>query len=234
MTEPRPRTEAELVEFVRSSDVRAPDRLHREVEALIAARSPHSERHGRSLGGGAPRSRFALVLAGAVAIAAVVAVVIGVSLTGGGGGTLSLRETSALTLRAATLRAPAESHSNGAQLTAAVDGVSFPYWEDHFGWRSTGERSDRLDGRTVTTVFYQDAAGRRIGYAIVAGNPAPRLSGGTVAWRGGVPYRLLSMNGTHVISWLRDGHLCVVAGRNVDSATLLRLASWGERPPVAS
>ena len=54
-----------------------------------------------------------------------------------------------------------------------------------------------------------------------------------IAWRDGVPYRLLSENGAQVISWLRDGHLCVVSGRDVSSATLLRLASWDDRGSLA-
>ena len=156
--------------------------------------------------------------------------------TGAGGGapTITLREASAVTLSAATAPAPAESSSDRGHLTAAVDGIAFPYWEDRFGWRSTGARSDRLAGRAVTTVFYEDAGGRRLGYAIVAGTPAPRLSGGVTEWRSGVAYRLLSENGARVISWLRDRHLCVVAGRGVDEATLLELASWTDTGSVAS
>ena len=145
-----------------------------------------------------------------------------------------MRQAAAPTLRAATLPAPPESSANHAQLAVAVDGVPFPYWEDRFGWRSTGTRSDRIDGRTVTTVFYSDAAGRRIGYAILAGTPAPRIDGGVVAWRGGVPYRLLTANGAAVVTWLRDGRLCVVSGRGVSSATLLKLASWSDRDASAS
>lgn len=234
MTEPRPHTESELVEFVRSIDARAPEELHRKVESLIAARS-RGARTGvpvRAFGGG--RSRLGIGLAGATALAAVAAVAIAAGLTGGTSSGLSLRQTSTLTLRGATAPAPAERPGNRGQLAAAVDGISFPYWEERFGWRSTGARSDRLDGRTVTTVFYQDRRGRRLGYAIVAGAPAPRLSGGAVAWRGGVPYRLLTENGVQVIVWLRNGHLCVVSGRGVDAATLLRLASWTDRGAVAS
>jgi hypothetical protein len=103
--------------------------------------------------------------------------------------------------------------------------VPFPYWEDRFGWHSTGTRSDQIDGRTVTTVFYSDAAGRRIGYAILAGTPAPPINGGNVSWHGGVPYRLLTDNGASTVVWQRDGHLCVLSGHGVSSATLLRLAS---------
>ena len=232
MSEPRPRTESELVELLRSIDVRAPDDLHRKVESLIAARSPSAERRWifqRPLR--ARRSGLALGLA---AIAAVVAIAVAIGLNAGGATTLSLRQASALTLRPATVPAPAESPSNNAELAAAVEGVPFPYWEERFGWRSTGARTDRLGGRAVTTVFYEDTHGRRIGYAIVAGTPAPRLTGGAVAWRSGVPYRLMSENGAPVVSWLRDGRMCVVSGRGVDSATLLRLASWNDRGSVAS
>ena len=232
MSEPRPRTESELVEFVRSIDVRAPEELHGKVDSLIAASPSARPRRRWSIRTG--RSGPAVRLAGAIALSVVVAVAIAVGVSGGGTSTVSVDQASALTLRQATAPAPAERAGNQAQLAAAVDGIAFPYWEEQFGWRSTGARSDRLDGRTVTTVFYQDASGRRIGYAIVAGTPAPRLSGGAVAWREGVPYRLLTENGTHVISWLRDGRLCVVSGRGVDSATLLRLASWTDRPRSAS
>ncbi len=221
MTELPPHTESELIELVRSSDVRAPDSLHRHVGTLLAS-----------------RRRRRLVLSppvlGAVAAAVVVVVALAIALSGGGSPGPSLRQAAAPTLRAATLPAPPDSSANHARLAVAVDGVPFPYWEDRFGWRSTGTRSDRIDGRTVTTVFYSDAAGRRIGYAILAGTPAPRIDGGVVDWRGGVPYRLLTANGAAVVTWLRDGRLCVVSGRGVSSATLLKLASWSDRDASAS
>ena len=53
-------------------------------------------------------------------------------------------------------------------------------------------------------------------------------------WRGGTPYRLLAENGVPVVSWLRDGHLCVISGRGVNGATLLRLASWDDHGAQAS
>jgi hypothetical protein len=237
MTERRPQTEAELVEFVRAIDVPAPHSLHREVESLIAGRSQLARRGAatgpdtrgaRSL---IPARRLAAV--GALAAVAAVAVAIASS-SGGGASALSLREASALTLQPATASAPTENMSNHVQLRASVDGVSFPYWGERFGWRSTGTRTDRVAGRTVTTVFYADAGGRRIGYAIVAGTPAPRSTGGVVAWRKETPYRLLTENGTAVVTWLRNGHLCVVSGRGVSSATLLRLASWSDGGSVAA
>jgi hypothetical protein len=235
MSELRPRTESELIELLRSDDVRAPEELHRKVQSLIAARSrrgPGWRISVRPFLTG--RSRLGVGLAGATALSAVVAVALVAGLSGGGSSAPSLDEASSLALRPATAPAPEESHSHRAQLMAAVDGISFPYWEERFGWRSTGARSDRLDGRAVTTVFYQDSRERRIGYAIVAGTPAPPLPGGAVAWRGGVPYRMLTENGAQVVSWLRHGHMCVVSGREVDRATLLKLASWTDRSAVAS
>ena len=211
MTELPPHTESELIELVRSSEVRAPDSLHRQVGTLLASRR---------------RRRLALHPPALAAMAAaVVAIVIAVS-PGGGSSALSLRQAAAPTLRAATFPAPPESEAHHAQLAAAVDGVPFPYWEDRFGWRSTGMRSDQIAGRAITTVFYADASGRRIGYAIIAGHPAPQISGGAVFWRGGVPYRLLTENGASVVTWRRPpqrscqrSHSAAEAARGQQGAT---------------
>jgi hypothetical protein len=108
----------------------------------------------------------------------------------------------------------------------AVNGVAFPYWEDRFGWRAVGTRTDRIGGRTVTTVFYGNHRGQTIGYAIASGANPPRISEGMAVRRGGVRYWVTSVNDVPVVTWLRDGHLCVVSGRGVSGATLLRLASW--------
>jgi hypothetical protein len=229
MTDPRPSTEAELVDFVQAIDVKAPDSLHRKVEVMIDGAHRPARRMGAGSFGIAPR----LAAAGAVAAAAV-AVAITVGSSGGGSSSLSQRDAAALTLRPATQTAPRESSSNHAELAAAVDGVSFPYWGGRLGWRSVGARSDHVGGRTVTTVFYADRRGRRIGYAIVAGTPAPRANDGVVRWRRGTPFRLLSRNGATVVSWLRAGHLCVVSGRGVSGATLLRLVTSHGNGSVAS
>ncbi len=217
MTEKPPQTESEIVEFVRSIDVRAPEQLHRRIEAMVAERAPARRRVAPT---------FRLGLAGALAaVAVVVALVLALS-GGGSGSTLTLHTAVALTRRAATMPAPAQSSRNGAQLAADVEGVAFPYWDDRFGWRSTGERTDRVDGRAVTTVFYAGSHGQWIGYAIVAGTPAPHVGGGVVSTFGGTPYRLTVEDGAHVVTWQRKGRLCVVTGRGVSGATLLSLASW--------
>jgi hypothetical protein len=122
-----------------------------------------------------------------------------------------------------------ENGASRSKLDASVDGISFPYWEERFGWRASGERVDSLDGRTIRTVFYSDRQGRRIGYAIVAGTPAPGISTGAVHWHHGTRYKLTHEHGAPVVTWFRDGRLCIVSGREVDAKTLLALASWDDR-----
>ena len=73
---------------------------------------------------------------------------------------------------------PPDDHATLPRLRAA--GLPFPYWEDHFGWIATGVRSDDLDGRLLTTVFYRqrrpaDRLHDRARHA-AAGRPAPRRS----------------------------------------------------------
>ena len=232
MTDPRrsrsrPADEAELIEFVRSIDVSAPESLRRKVDAMIATRSAGARRRGaRGQDATTRRYRLAprLAAAGAIAAAAVaLALAFGLS---GSSSTISVRDAAALTHRPATHPAPAENEHDRHELAAAVEGVSFPYWGGRLGWHSTGSRTDRIDGHAITTIFYENGRGRRIGYAIVAGSAPSQGSGGVVSRRDGTAYRLLTIDGAAVVTWLRDGHLCVVSGHGVGGARLLRLASW--------
>jgi hypothetical protein len=222
----QPSEETELVELIRSIDVPAPAYLHERVQAMVDERS-------RRRGWGA--AALPLRAAAATAIGAVaIAVVLVLALTGSGGGhPLSLQRAAALTLRPATQPAPSESTLQRGQLTASVDGIAFPYWHERFGWRSTGSRRDVVGGRPVTTVFYADSAGHRVGYAIVSGTPAPPVSGGVVRWHGGHPYRLSLIAGSRVVTWHRAGHLCVISGRGIDGAKLLRMAGWEDHARAA-
>lgn len=223
MSEQPQSREDELIAMIRAVDVPAPERLHRRTEALIARRAGE-RRRGRT------HSLRPRLGAAAALVAAIVVVLVLVTGSGGGGSSpFSLRTATALTREPATRAAPSENTSRRAQLMASVDNIAFPYWEEHFGWRSTGSRQDRVAGRSVTTVFYSDRAGRRVGYAIVAGTPAPRALSGSIHWRHGTPYRFTRIDGSGVVTWLRQGHLCIVAGPGVREATLLSLASWQER-----
>lgn len=227
MSEHRPQSESELIELVRSIDERAPEHLHERIAALVAEPKEKPVRHPRAL------VRLDWRLGSGVAALAALALFLVLSLTGTGGSGLSLRQASALTLDRATLPAPSESSTRRAQLNASVDGISFPYWTKRFGWRASGARVDRVAGRAVRTVFYLDSKGQRIGYAIVAGIPAPTISTGGARWHDGRPYKITSEHGAEVVTWLRDGHLCVVSGRNVSASTLLSLASWEDHDDVS-
>jgi hypothetical protein len=219
-----------IAELLRSFDAPAPQSLHRRIDSLVV---DQQDRRLARRGFGYRLSLPALVSAVVAAAAVVLVIAVGLGGRGESAPTLSVGQAAAPTLRAATLSPPAESSTHHAQLVAAVDGVPFPYWSERFGWHSSGARADRIDGRTVTTVFYANGRGQRVGYAIFAGSPAPK-TGGAVTWRGGVAYRLLKENGAAVVTWLRDGRLCVVSGRGVSSATLLKLASWSDRPATVA
>jgi hypothetical protein len=232
-TQPEPEHER-VAELLRAVDVRAPETLHRRIRELTSPGTSLREGAQRERTGRSPSNRG--LLAGrlkptlaAMAVAAIAGAAIAL-LTGGADTRpqLNVRSASALTLRAATLRAPNESSTHAAQLDVAVDGVAFPYWKERFGWRSTGARTDTIGGRRVTTVFYSGAGGSRIGYAIVGGTPAPAMSGGAISWRAGTPYRLLQVHGVPVVTWQRNGRLCVLSGRGVNGATLLALAGWSD------
>jgi hypothetical protein len=206
------------VELMAAVDVRAPASLHRRVEAMAPAR------RGRTFA----TRRIGFAAAAATALAVIV-VVVG-SIGQPAPARLGVQQAAALTLSPASMPAPAESRAHRAQLAVSVGGVPFPYWEERFGWSSTGARTDRIAGHVIRTVFYANSEGRRIGYAIVSGR-APATRGGTVIRRWGVLYRLLDHDGATVVAWQRGGHLCVVSGRDVSVRTLLSLASWGSEKP---
>jgi hypothetical protein len=235
---------ANLIKFLHDVDVQAPPQLHERVNALIAERSTPTRRRGARRPAG-----VRLALGGGLAAAAVAtaAIVIGSSTSssssGGAGGhqtlaiqpanppRITLAEASALTLGRATMAAPEEvQHSN--RLAASVDGVAFPYWEDHFGWSSTGARTDAIAGRRALTVFYGNDGGQRIGYAIVGGVPAPDLEGGELRWREHTPYRVLHNGDEQIVVWMRKGRLCIVSGHGIPASRLLRLASWDDHDTI--
>ena len=113
-------------------------------------------------------------------------------------------------------------------LRADVDGVRFPDWGPEFGWHETGMRSDEIDGRHTTTVFYEHT-GHRLAYTIVSGPPLPRPAGARVVQRDGLEiavYRDPRHGGHDVAVFERGGRTCVIAGHVLELSTLLKLAAW--------
>jgi hypothetical protein len=173
-----------------------------------------------------PRWRRAFVLPGATALAAAVAAV--VILVSGGGATPTVPVAARVALASATLPAPAVNPNEAQNLTLSAAGIPFPAWGPQRGWTANGARTDTVDGRKITTVFYVGRTGKRIGYAITDGAPLSGVHGQSVT-RYGVRFTLQHSGPARLISWVRSGHTCVIAGRAVSYRALLALATADER-----
>jgi hypothetical protein len=209
------------VTMLRGLDAPAPASLRARVDELTG---PSASRR-------APRWRRALVLPGAaVAAAATAAVVILIS---GGTAAPTVPAAARLAVASATLPSPPANPNDSNELSLQGAGIPFPAWGAKRGWATDGARTDTVGGRRITTVFYKSDSGKRIGYAIAGGAP---LSGvqGTTATRYGVTFTMGRAGDVNLITWVRNGHTCVIAGRNVSHATLLRLASADERAEASS
>lgn len=200
--------EQRIAALLRAVEAPAPAALHQRIAALNAASRTRRRR---------PR---APVLGFATAFAAAVALTI-VLVTGTGGAAPSALAASRLALERPTGPAP-------AALVAAGTTILFPHWSDR-GWPSAGTRSDTLDGRTVTTEFYRSYDAGTLGYAIVSGSPLRWGAGGRVVSRAGADYRVISSGGAQIVTWVQDGHTCVLASRTASAATLVRLAVAQDR-----
>jgi hypothetical protein len=197
-----------------------------DAPAPAALRARLDELTGTGPARRAPRWRRAFVLPGATAIAAAVAAV--VILVSGGGATPTLPVAARLALASATLPAPAVNPNEAKNLALSAAGIPFPAWGPQKGWTANGARTDTVDGRKITTVFYTGRTGHRIGYAITDGAPLSGVHGDAVT-RYGVRFTLQQSGPARVISWVRSGHTCVIAGRSVSFAALLALATADER-----
>jgi hypothetical protein len=131
-------------------------------------------------------------------------------------------QAAALADRPATRPAPAPAGPR--RLSAAVQGVAFPDW-GAVKWPATGMRTDRMDDRAVTTVFYAHA-GRTVSYQIVAGDPLPPPVATRQELVGDTVYRTFRAGDRTVVMWVRGGRTCIVSGSGVRTEVLRRLASW--------
>src|SRR5918997_1542560 len=148
--------------------------------------------------------RVSMPLAGGLAAGAAFAILLALVLPGGAGG---------------------PSVVEPAVLDARAEGLAFPSWAKDFGWRATGRRMDEIDGRRAVTVFYEKE-GRRIGYTILSGDAIDPPDEARRTVRDGTVLHGLTGDGRVIVTWLRDGHTCVLSGTGVDPAALLELAAW--------
>ena len=161
----------------------------------------------------------------ALAVAALAAVLVLPSGTPGGP---SVVEAAALGRLPAVEPAPRPATAQLLDRQAA--GLPFPDWSQKFGWRATGARTDTLDGRRMTTVFYAKGA-RRIAYTIVGG-AALREPEGRDRIVEGTRVRLVRAGQPALVTWQRRGHTCVLSG-TADPETLRKLAAWKGMGAVA-
>jgi anti-sigma factor RsiW len=190
---------------------RAPERLRAQIEAARPSRSSRV------------RWRAAYAGAAAAALAAVVLALV-LALPSGTPGAPSISAAAALAALGPVKSAPAPEPANPqASLNESVDEVYFPNWNSKFGWRAVGERIDRLNGRTATTVYYE-WKGRRVAYTIVAA-PALKLPAGQTKWLNGTALRTATLDGHRVVTWWRAGDTCVLSGAGVTAAELQKLAA---------
>jgi hypothetical protein len=202
------RDEQRIGALLRAAQSPAPAALHERVAELLAAAARQRRRRRASV----------LAPAGAFAVAVVALVVVL------GTGTIAAPPS---TLRVARLALADSSAPAPARLLAAGTAIVFPHWQH---WPSAGMRSDQLDGRTVTTAFYGSYPAGRIGYAIVSGAPLGPPPGADGVKRSGERYWLSSSAGARVVSWVQEGHSCVLASRSAPANTLLALAVAQDRP----
>ena len=197
--------------------VRAPDAL----KARIEAQRPTKRTRTRQ------RASYGTALAGALAVAALTLALV---LPAGSPGGPSVSQAASLASLGPAGAAPAPDPRQPLKLQTSVQEVYFPNWSEHFGWSASGRRSDRLQGRSTVTVYY-DWRGKRIAYTIVAA-PALAQPGASVTTLNGTALRTLTLNGRTVVTWRRANHTCVLSGTGVSASELQKLAAW--RVPQAA
>lgn len=213
-------------------------RLDEQRRALVAVRSSGARERAplvlriryRTLKTGQSSRPFTGLRLGAGLAGALAALAAILLLVGGGqpGPTVALAATIAARPAMAAVAEPTDDSVTLPRLRAA--GLPFPYWEDHFGWHATGARTDRIDGRAMTTVFYRRGA-EQIAYTIVSGRSLAAvastraLTSTTTRSPAGLG-TFSTAGGRRVVTWLRRGHTCVLSGRTVSLHALVELASW--------
>jgi hypothetical protein len=189
------------------------------LRARIAAERPQAR---------APRRRLQLGVGLATAAAAALALFL--VLPGGVGGP-SIAAAAERSTHPATGAPPQPLPAQPKLLAESVGGVAFPNWQKKFGWRASGTRSDTLDGRSMTTVFYRKE-GRRLGYTIVDGHPLHVPGDAAVVEREGTELHTFVLDGRYVVTWLRGGHTCTLSGTAVPRAVLVKLAAWNGKGSI--
>jgi hypothetical protein len=171
------------------------------------------------------RRRF-LGLAGSLAtVAAAAAAALVISL--GGSTNPSVLATVRVAASGPVLPAPAHDAGNPSLLRTRIEGLPFPDWNAKFQWRASGARTDEIEGRKATTVYYDNPLGARAAYTILGGKAIPPPDGARTVRVRGRAFYLLVRDRQRVVVWDRAGHTCVMAApTSVPEQRMLDLAAW--------
>lgn len=159
----------------------------------------------------------------AVAVAAFVAAL--VVAIGGPTGAPTVAAAAGLGARTPVAVAGATPNDHGVLPGVSAAGISFPDWGRNFGFEAVGVRRDQLSGRLATTVFYA-RGDQQIAYTIMSGPPVPAGASLHESVWDGIRIGSFLSHGRVVVTWLRNGHTCVLSGAGTPSALLARLASY--------
>jgi hypothetical protein len=188
-------------------DARAADRAPSGLRARIDAQRPSNAMRARR------RIGYGSALAGALAVVVLAVVLL---LPGGTPGSPSLSQAAALALRGPTTHAV-----HGAN----VEDVYFPDWHQQDGWHATGMRTDKINGRTATTVYYRyDGSPRTVAYTIV-GAPALKTPDVTPTRWNRIELQTLMLDGRLIVTWKNDNHTCVISAVGIAGSQLRQLAA---------
>jgi hypothetical protein len=188
-----------------SSDVRA------KLDELAEAR----DRDRRGLPGLSVRPAL-----GIAAVAAIVVAVVAALLLSGSNGAAapSITKTALLAYSPPTASAPRPDPTNPRLLRATFGGITLPNYESQFGVPATGRRVDELGGRRLLTVYYRLLGGQPMSYSIVSGTPLATPRQAKLVTFRGVQIRGYSDHGLAIVTLVRNGRTCVLAGRTAVGA----------------
>jgi hypothetical protein len=175
-----------------------------------------------------PRFLTATAATAGVAVAAFAAAL--VITIGGPAGGPTVAAAAGLGARTPMTVAGATPNDHGVVPGVSAAGISFPDWGPNFGFEAVGVRRDRLGGRLATTVFYAHGD-QQIAYTIMSGPPVPAGASLHESEWDGIWIGSFLSHGRVVVTWLRNGHTCVLSGAGTPAALLARLASYKAGEP---
>jgi hypothetical protein len=167
-----------------------------------------------------PARRLRLWVPTVAAAAGVALAILVVVLTSAGDS--GLRAYASISARPETQATP---KSDGELLDRSFQGVSYPDWSRDFGWMAEGARTDQIEGRRADSVFYMHH-GHRIAYTVIEGAPIEPPEDATTRRVGGVTLRIFRDGPRDVVTFVRNGHTCVLEGEVLSLETLVELAAW--------